>query len=93
MSKRLLIVIAFLLPLLPLLAFFLLEAGRASNEIAAVKPFEPQSAAQLSVLPEGSEVLVEGRLDAQKTKNLDVLFGAGLWLARKQTQRGAQAAL
>ncbi len=73
MSKRLIIVGAFLLPLLPLLAFFLLEADLASNKVAAVERLAPQSAAQLSALPDGSEVLVEGWLDPQNTRSLDSL--------------------
>jgi len=73
MSKRLMVVSAFLLPLLPLLAFFLLEAGLASNELAAVERLAPQSAAQLSALPDGSEVLIEGWLDPQNTRSLDSL--------------------
>ena len=73
MSKRLLVVIAFLLPLLPLLAYFLLEARQASNEIAAVERLEPQTATRVSALPDGGEVLIEGRLDAQNTKKLDPL--------------------
>ena len=64
------IVIAFLLPLLPLPALFLLEAAQASNELAADERVQPQSAAQLSALPDGRKVLIEGRLDAQNTKNL-----------------------
>jgi len=73
MSKRLMVVSAFLLPLLPLLAFFLLEAHLASNELAAIERLEPQSAAQLSALPDGSEVLIEGWLDPQHTRSLDSL--------------------
>jgi hypothetical protein len=73
MSKRLLVVSAFLLPLLPLLAYFLLEARQASNEVAAVERMEPQTAMRVSALPDGSEVLIEGRLDAQNTKKLDPL--------------------
>ncbi len=74
MSKRFLIVIAFLLPLLPLLVFFLVEARQASDEIAAVERLQPQTAAQVSALPAGSEVLIEGRLDAQNTRKLDTLI-------------------
>jgi hypothetical protein len=73
MSKRLMIVIAFLLPLLPLPAFFLLETGILSNELATVEQLQPQSAAQLGTLPDGSEVLIEGRLDPQNTRTLDAL--------------------
>ncbi len=73
MSKRLMVAGAFLLPLLPLLAFFLLEAGLASNKLAAVEQLAPQSAAQLSALPDGSEVLIEGWLDPQNTRSLDSL--------------------
>ncbi len=73
MLKRLMIVIAFLLPLVPLPAFFLLEAGTASNELSAVERLEPQSAVQLDTLPDGSEVLVEGRIDPQHTRSFDPL--------------------
>jgi hypothetical protein len=73
MSKRLMVVSAFLLPLLPLLAFFLLEAHLASNELAAIERLAPQSAAQLGALPDGSEVLIEGWLDPQNTRSLDSL--------------------
>jgi hypothetical protein len=64
---------AFLWPLLPLLAFFLLEAHLASNELAATERLAPQSAAQSSVFPAGHEILIEGRLDLQSTKGLDSL--------------------
>jgi hypothetical protein len=74
MSKRLMVVSAFLLPLLPLLAFFLLEAHRASNELAAIERLAPQSAAQLSALPAGQAILIEGRLDLQNTRSLDSLL-------------------
>ena len=73
MSKRLMVVGAFLLPLLPLLAFFLLEAHLASNELAAIERLAPQSAAQLSAFPAGHEILIEGRPDLQNTKSLDSL--------------------
>lgn len=74
MLKRLLIVIAFLLPLAPLLAFSLLETGAASNQLAALEQLEPQSAAQLDALPDGSEVLIEGRIDPQNTRSLGSLM-------------------
>jgi len=70
MSKRVMIAIAFLVPLLPLLAYFLLETGAASNAIAAVERLEPQTAAQLSALPDGQLVLIEGQLDLPSTQNL-----------------------
>ena len=73
MSKRLMIVIAFLLPLLMLPALFLLEAVQASNELAAIERLQSQNAAQLSTLPDGSKVLIEGRLDVQNTKDLGPL--------------------
>jgi hypothetical protein len=73
MSKRLLVVIAFLAPALPLLAFFLLEAGGASDELASVERLTPQNVAQLSTLPEGQPVLIEGWLDLQNTRSLEVL--------------------
>jgi hypothetical protein len=73
MSKRLTVVSAFLLPMLPLLAFFLLEAHLESNDLAAVERLAPQSAAQLGALPDGREVLIEGWLDPQNTKSLDSL--------------------
>ena len=74
MSKRLMAVIVFLVPLLMLPAFFLLEAGTASNELAAVERLEPQSAAQLSALPAGQGILIEGRLDLLNTRSLDSLL-------------------
>ena len=74
MLKRLMVVIAFLSPLLPLLASFLLEAGLASSELAAIERLAPQSAAQLSTLPDGQEILIEGRLDLQSTRSLDSLL-------------------
>jgi len=64
---------AFRLPSLPLLAFFLLEAHLASNELAAIERLAPQSAAQLSAFPAGHEILIEGRPDLQNTKSLDSL--------------------
>ncbi len=73
MSKRLMVVSAFLLPLLPLLAFSLLEAGQASSKLAALERLTPQSAAQLSALADGSEILIEGWLDPQSTRSLDSL--------------------
>ena len=74
MLKRLMVVIAFLLPLLPLLAFFLLEAGLASSELAAIERLAPQSAAQLSTLLDGQEILIEGRIDLQSARSLDSLL-------------------
>jgi len=73
MSKRLMSVIVFLVPALPLLAFFLLEAGGASDELASVERLTPQNAAQLSTLPEGQPILIEGWLDLQNTRSLEAL--------------------
>ncbi len=73
MSKRLMIVIAFLLPPVPLLAFFLLEAGLASNEVAAVEQLVPQNVTELSALPDGQKILIEGWLDPRNTRSLDAL--------------------
>ncbi len=74
MSKRLMVVIVFLVPLLALPAFFLLEAGTASNELAAVERLAPQSAAQLGALPVGQDILIEGRLDLLNARSLDPLL-------------------
>jgi hypothetical protein len=74
MPKRLMVVIVFLVPLLALPAFFLLEAGAASHELAAVERLEPQSVAQLSALPAGQDILIEGRLDLLHTRSLDPLL-------------------
>ncbi len=73
MSKRLMMAIAFLLPLLPLLAYFLLESETASKEITAVERLEPQTAAQLSALPDGQLILIEGQLGAPSRSNLGLL--------------------
>lgn len=73
MAKRLMIVIAFLLPSLPLLAFFWLEANGAAAELANLERLTPQNAAQLNALPEGQEVLIEGWLDLRNTRSLEAL--------------------
>jgi len=73
MSRRLMIVIAFLLPALPLLAFFWLEANGASNELTNVEHLPSLSVAQLNALPDGRAILIEGWLDTQNTHSLEAL--------------------
>ncbi len=71
MLKRLMIVIAFLLPLLPLLVLPLV--GLSMAELVATEHLTPLTLAQLQSLPDGSDAVIEGRIDPQNATPLDNL--------------------
>jgi len=62
MTKKLLIVAAFTLPLIPLLIIFTASARPINDTAARVERLQPLTFDQLARLPIGSEVLLEGSI-------------------------------
>ena len=71
MLKRLMIVIAFLLPLVPLLVLPLLSPSLA--ELTVTGHLTPLTLAQLQSAPDGSDVVIEGRIAPENATPLDHL--------------------
>jgi hypothetical protein len=65
MLKRFSIIVAFLLPLLPIVLLLTMNGRALSNEATRVERLQPVSATQLNEIPIGQEVLIEGQIDRQ----------------------------
>jgi len=65
MLKRFSILVAFLLPLLPIALLLAVGGSTSSNEATRVERLQPVSASQLNEIPIGQEVLIEGQIDQQ----------------------------
>jgi len=65
MLKRFSIIVAFLLPLLPIALLLAFSGSASSNEATRVERLQPVSATQLNEIPIGQEVLIEGEIDQQ----------------------------
>jgi hypothetical protein len=71
MRKLVLIVIAVLLPLIPLALLLLNNTSPAHEAASRVEQLQPSSAAELKQLPNGQVVLIEGRISADIPAQFD----------------------
>ena len=65
MLKRFSIMVAFLLPLLPIALLLAMSGNTLPNEATLVERLQPVSVTQLNEIPIGQEVLIEGQIDQQ----------------------------